>query len=223
MPTYTYTKLADFILDQLWGYASANAIKNSLRYIAEDVLGDPSANSDKLSPTSANNVGTQMTSTGANNIINQYTRSTGTSVGLRGIALSSGSGTFNLNSTTFTDVTNLSVTITTSGRPIFIGLIPDTVSNTVFGVSKIGAGSAGDISLELKFLRDATTLFIHNISHSWNPNDTVAQHVVHVPCGALNTIDVVGAGTYVYKMQARCTNTDAQANISRVKIIAFEL
>jgi len=46
MATFTYTKIADFILDDLFGFASSNAIKDNTRYIAEDILGDPASNSD---------------------------------------------------------------------------------------------------------------------------------------------------------------------------------
>lgn len=47
--SYTYTKLADYIIDQLWGYQSVNLLKNNIRYLAEDIFGDPSVNSNQVS------------------------------------------------------------------------------------------------------------------------------------------------------------------------------
>lgn len=48
MAVFSYTQIADYILDQLWGFASSNSLKNSVRYIAEDILGNPSANSNNV-------------------------------------------------------------------------------------------------------------------------------------------------------------------------------
>ena len=39
MAIFSYTKIADYILDQFWGFVSANSLKNSVRHVAEDVLG----------------------------------------------------------------------------------------------------------------------------------------------------------------------------------------
>jgi hypothetical protein len=78
MPTFTYTKQADYVLDQLFGIARINELKNSLRYLAEDVLGDPSANTDKVNfgsatAAAADAIGTTMTATGANAVLSSIT------------------------------------------------------------------------------------------------------------------------------------------------------
>lgn len=46
--TSTYTTVADYILDQLWGFASANTLKSSVQYLSE-LLGDPSVNTNNVS------------------------------------------------------------------------------------------------------------------------------------------------------------------------------
>lgn len=38
MPSFTYTQIADYVLDQFWGDDSINALIESIRYLAEDVL-----------------------------------------------------------------------------------------------------------------------------------------------------------------------------------------
>jgi hypothetical protein len=45
---FTYSKLPDYLLDDLFGFQSANAIKNSTRYLAEDIMGDPSSNGNAV-------------------------------------------------------------------------------------------------------------------------------------------------------------------------------
>lgn len=47
--SYTYTKIADYIIDQLWGYQSANLMKNNIRFLAEDILNDPFSNNNQVS------------------------------------------------------------------------------------------------------------------------------------------------------------------------------
>lgn len=48
-----YVDLADFILDDLFGFASANAIKNNVAYLHDTVLGDPTANGDAIETSDA--------------------------------------------------------------------------------------------------------------------------------------------------------------------------
>src|SRR5690606_21098393 len=57
-------------------------------------------------------------------------RTTGTSVGIGGVAISESSGLYIKETSDFETVTNLSVTLETTGRPVFVGLIgdPDNVS-----------------------------------------------------------------------------------------------
>jgi hypothetical protein len=45
---FTYSKLPDYLLDDLFGFQSANKVKDSTRYIAEDIMGDPFSNGNQV-------------------------------------------------------------------------------------------------------------------------------------------------------------------------------
>jgi hypothetical protein len=86
-----------------------------------------------MDATGADDIGVTMTASGANAIAASITRSTGSSTeGIGGIAVSASSGSFTGSSTSYAVVTNLSVTLTTSGRPVQILMTPDTSSTGCF-------------------------------------------------------------------------------------------
>lgn len=229
MATYSYTKLADYILDQLWGFASVNSLKNSLRYIGEDVLGDPSANSDKvnfsqITAAAANAAGLAMTSTGANNIIEKYTRATGTSVGLRGVAISNASGVVSTSSSSLVDVTNLSVTIITAGRPVYMTLIPNGAGggNGSIEWNNNSDGTSSSVARSrFAFVRDGVSIADLELGVFSALADTT--RLTHIPCGCVNYIDAPAAGTYVYKVQYSVADTDQSTAVYDCKLAVFEL
>jgi hypothetical protein len=120
-----------------------------------------------------------------------------------GQQVSSSSGVVGITSATLVDITNLTVTITTTGRPITIMLVPDGTVG-----SSSGALSASDFSLAL--LRGGTEIA------RWGNLGIAAMR----PLDGL-FIDVVAAGTYTYKYQAAVGA--GTLNIYRLKLIAYEL
>lgn len=48
MATYQYTVMSDFVAYQLLQYLHMNYIRENLRYVAEDILGNPAGNSDMV-------------------------------------------------------------------------------------------------------------------------------------------------------------------------------
>lgn len=257
MPTYSYTKLADYILDQLWGFASVNSLKNSLRYIGEDILGDPSANGDKIPALNFDNgathggrlnfnggttsyVGSDATglifqvagftsatipSGVANSIIDAYTRTTGTSVGVRGVAISGSSGSFSSTSGSYVDVTNLSVTIISSGRPIFLILGHDGISSASPARIRttISTGSTSPAS-KYKIVRDAAT-DVATFNHEMTADTSATENTIAVslPPACVAAIDPVAAGTYTYKLQTLTTAGVGTVFVDNCKLYAFEL
>jgi uncharacterized protein YaiE (UPF0345 family) len=129
-----------------------------------------------------------------------------------GQQVSSSSGTFSSNSNSFVDVTNLSVTITTTGRPVFIAVVDDGTSSLSYFSSDVLSDSA-----RYKFLRDASIIG-QGIIHGQN---IAAGTVTKDPL--LLVIDVVGAGTYTYKFQVRVTSTLEQIEVNYCRLIVFEL
>lgn len=145
-----------------------------------------------MTSTGANAIGSSMTSTGANAVAASRTRDTDAStVGIGGVARSSSCGNFSTSSSSLIAVTNLSVTITTSGRPVFIGLISDGANNPGSGSNGgyLEAGTTGGIC-EFSIKRDAVQIARSPFGSSGN--------VTIMPASSCYVIDSIGAGTYTY-------------------------
>lgn len=206
MPNFSYTKIADYILDDLFGFAEINSLKNSLRYIAEDILGDPSTNSDAINFSS-------ITGAAANAVIETYTRPTGSTVTERGVATSASSGSFSHATATYTDITNLSVTISTTGRPVFICLVSASgASDSRVGVFAVGAASTNG---RIRLLRGASNV----AEWMFIAGGAVGTLEQRTPVSLVH-VDFPAAGTYAYKMQARALD---QIQVTNQKLAAFEL
>ena len=120
-----------------------------------------------------------------------------------------------------TGLTALTVTITTTGRPVYVGLIQDTgSSNEAF--SNVAKSSNGAVTGDLKILRDGTTTvasFRHEIQGT--TDGSLIQSIV--PLSGFHGIDIPTAGTYTYDVEAQISNASDTFQIAFVKLIAFEL
>lgn len=196
-----------------------NAVPPALRYLSVDGAGD-------VSYSTGDDVLTASTSTGANSVIDKYTRTTGTSVGARGVAIGTSTGTFSTTSTSFVDITNATVTITTSGRPVYIVVVPVADINfSYMQLSDSGLANVATISLfaDIQCLRGATNIGRHRITNSLtiNTND-IDDLGINIPYGSLVWVDVVSAGTYTYKLQAR-VGTNNDLGFRHANLVAYEL
>lgn len=157
-------------------------------------------------------VGQNMTSVGANAIQASSTRSTGSSVGLGGVAISSSCGNFSTSSGSFSVVTNLSVTLVTSGKPVNLVLVPDgTNSGSILGG---GVSVGGVLEVIFAFFRSISQLSSGKIQSN---NSTS----IFLPPSALVFVDIVGAGTYTYTLQA--ASISGTAAVQYCKLMAWEL
>lgn len=122
----------------------------------------------------------------------------------------SNSGSFTTASTSYVDITNQSVSITTTGKPVEI---------TIVGGS-VGCLALGTISKEahVKALRDATSLDELEIDDASTESGSVV-----VPGGAFKWVDTPAAGTYTYKLQMKVTNASATGSATNIKIFVKEL
>jgi len=169
------------------------------------LVSDTSGNISYMNP---DDIGSAMTSTGADAVANSRTRSVGATVGIGGVAISSGnSGLFSTSSGSFVDVTNLTVTITTSGRPVFLTLIPDISNTTAYGTIYM---SPSDSSIQ--FVRGSTALGIQSVG---------GGATTAFPCSSVIMIDAVGAGTYSYKLQVAAFS--GSIGVYGAKLVAYEL
>jgi len=131
-------------------------------------------------------------------------RSTGTTVGAGGVGISNSSATFSTASSSPTAITNLSVTITTTGRPIFVGLVAATSGQSAITVS--GTPFAGAVYL----FNGASQIANYGI----NPE-------VSIPTSSIYTIDTPSAGTYTYSAKASISGTSI--SVFNTRLVAYEL
>lgn len=160
-----------------------------------------------MDATGANNIASKITSTGANTIRNTTTRAVSSTVGVGGVAISNSCNGFTTSSTSYVNVTNLSVTITTTGKPVQLMLISDGQA----GGSYFGAVS-GTAVASVQILRNGTPVGVYI---------TQASGSSVVPASSVVTVDPVSASTYTYTVQLSTSSNPV--SIQNAKLVAYEL
>lgn len=152
----------------------------------------------------------------ANAFWDTYTRSTGTSVGVRGVAISDESGVVS-ESTTTPQSLGVSATITTTGRPIWVGL---TCDNSIGYIEMENSSGGSVIGGYIHILRDGTEIYQAPMnflnSGGINPNN------FQIPLSVW-TVTNVAAGTYVFTAAISRNWTSTTVIVDNIKIVAFEL
>lgn len=147
------------------------------------------------------------------------TTSSSTTVGQ--IVISGSSGSYSASSASFVDVTNLTVVMSTSGRPVKLMLIPASSTSTCFVGPRTTSDT--DAQMDLQFLRGTSSLGIHTIAVSPASTGTIE---LFLPPSAFQALDVVAAGRYTYKVQVR-RSSGSGANdtfqVTRCKLLAYEI
>lgn len=139
-----------------------------------------------------------------------------------GQQVSSASGSISSTSDSYSDMNNLSVSITTTGRPVFVGLIPDGSSAGYIEVQNTNSGTTTANGL-VQILRDSTSVGIFQFVDLCS-SSSGSTHLGRFP-GSLFTIDIPSSGTYTYKAQYKLGGGVAGDTIlaGGLKLIAFEL
>lgn len=124
--------------------------------------------------------------------------------------------TFSSTSNVLADVTNATVTITTTGRPVFIGFTGEfSAQVTSFNVTASASLITGDFAI----LRGSTTIMQTRIAIS----ATGATSVINTwGPGAVSHFDTPAAGTHTYKLQTR-TDAGGTVTIGSMRMFAYEL
>lgn len=147
-----------------------------------------------------------MGSTTWNDVANNRTRASGTTVAVGGVAISSSSGFFSTASTSYVDVTNLNVTITTAGRPVQVSMISDGSAAALISTNP----SVG------------TNIKIVNVTSgaSWvyEIDNSNAQTLF-----IIDTTISASAGTYNYKIQAENIGGGGLTGVTHYVLTAYEL
>lgn len=117
-------------------------------------------------------------------------------------------------------VTNLSVAITTTGRPVVLSVIPDGSSNA----STFGNANTGSTQMEfnVRFLRNGST-FARQKFQIGADTAGAAPTVSFVGPGAIRALDVPAAGTYTYSIQIDNLNFSSGGRILWSKLMVHEL
>ncbi len=135
-------------------------------------------------------------------------------------AISSSCGGFNLPSGGYTDVTNLSVTLTTTGNPVILQLVSDGSGNEAyFDIQNNNAGSQAAI-MDVNFVEGSTVIARQEWGYSTSGMTVAAMNLEGLPTAHRHWY-VPAAGTYTYKVQVRvAAGTNAQ--VANVKLLAYE-
>lgn len=170
-----------------------------------------------MSNTSYDQIGVNMTSTGANAIANTRTRTTNAStVGVGGVAISGGSGNFTTSSGTYTAITNQAVTIVLAGRPVMVmltGAANPNASNPGAGAQVVNASGSTQI-FGIGLFRGSTIV----AQFTWQ------NLVTSVGVGlSLMFVDTPGSGTWTYTWQAITISGGSPMGVFGVQTCAYEL
>jgi hypothetical protein len=121
---------------------------------------------------------------------------------------------FSTTSTSYVDVTNLTVSFTSTGKPVMITMIPDGTTSMV-QVSRVGNALA---TATFKVLRGATSL---NEINCGNGDSSAVQ--IQLPPGSFQWVDTPAAGTYTYKIQGLTNSGSTTLLVMNCKIFVREL
>ena len=214
-----FDDIGDILANGVMTAAGANAVLADVTSVSStqaNLIGNALNSS-----TAANNIlanVTSVSSTQANLIAAAATRATGTTVGIGGVATGAIITLFETSSTSFVDIPNTTVTITTSGRPVRIELTP-TIGAESFWTSRSETAGVGPTT-RIAVLRDTSTL-CEILRDQLTGSGDIANTAI--PVSTISTIDFPAAGTYTYKLQARVGGSFAMCTLTNCKIVVFEL
>jgi hypothetical protein len=133
-----------------------------------------------------------------------------------GPIISGSSGMFSRTSSGVELITNFSITITTSGRPVILGFIPDgnAVPNSGYIEMSSSSADSGDIYI---YRGDDITGTIVGEFHFGG------QSPMQLPPSSVLAIDVVGAGTYTYNAYVNPSSAPCTISVFYSAFYAYEL
>ena len=120
------------------------------------------------------------------------------------------------------DIAGLSVSITTTGKPIMIAL-KGLSTNASQVRAEAPNGTTADCTLA--FLRDSTVVSQYQFGATiTDSSSNIEVDVFGLPASSFWTIDTPSAGTYTYKVQGKNNGTGAASEIDvRAELIVWEL
>lgn len=135
-----------------------------------------------------------------------------------GQQVSSSTANFIGTSGSFTDITNATVTITVTGRPVRIEVMSDG-SGTTSGIT-VNDVTGGTPASTFQLLRGATVVGTYTLSASLGAGGLFA---FTVPSSSMSFFDAgATAGTYTYKLQGKVLSGNA-FTFARAALVAYEI
>lgn len=132
--------------------------------------------------------------------------------------LSSTCTSFNTTSTSDTAVTNLTVTITTSGNPVMLKLVSASSTASYIATSDVSSAN-GQVSAFITLQRDAVDVYEYFMLTDAPPNPKLT-----IPTSSVSYFDVPAAGTYTYRIRAKMQNSGTNGiTFSQCKLLAYEV
>lgn len=150
-------------------------------------------------------------------------RTTGSTVAAGGVAVSSSSGAYSTTSNINQPVTNLSVTITTTGRPVQILLQSDNAESFIQANNTTG-GSVGLLGTQVRVHNGASVLSVQDFGEqrSFASGDRIT-----IPVSVINYLDLTvngSPGTYTYTILMSNTGTaSTTSTMNEAILIAYEI
>lgn len=135
--------------------------------------------------------------------------------------LSSSCGSFSTTSTSYVDVTNLTCTITTTGGPVYLTLVPDgnTTPGNEANITYSGASNTAEMFIQFK--RGVTAI---SVSQRETSDSGLTDTFESIPVGCLNTFDAPVAGTYTYTVQIKKgSGASSGVEVNFSKLLAYEI
>lgn len=139
------------------------------------------------------------------------TAGTPATLGNVGLSGNSAAGELEFTTTAFGDIPNSTLTITTGGGPVRLVIMPGSASTETY----IECEDATTDPCKLEVTRDGSTVVMQ-----WPFYTNGAEY--RLPPAAFETLDVIGAGTYTYKIKYFVGSATA-LRVKNIRLMAIEL
>lgn len=136
-----------------------------------------------------------------------------------GVLVTALSGNFSTNSATYVDITNLTGTLVTTGRPV-IAMLSTDPAGVQQGLAGFASTSSSNLSGFYGLVRDGTTVQQSGFNSTIG---TASAPVVRIPSSSVWWMDFPTAGTHTYKVQAKTSNSAFTVYAQFVSLVVWEI
>lgn len=141
-------------------------------------------------------------------------------MGLINFGESSPTNAPNFTNTSFLDVTGLTVTLTTFGNPVWVGLVASYTTPFTTSINVTATSGASVHAAVIQIKRDGVAVAEHNLAF-----DSASVTGLSWPVGGIYQVDTALAstpGTYVYIIAVKVTS-GTNLSLPAMKLVAYEL